>query len=125
MSANLIQVSDELVSIFTGMASVLSQSSGAWPTSMLLPFPTGPPGKSSEISKDSEHKRRSKLITACPHVQRKHYAKNMCNNCYHKSGRNKNAWECEHQDRKHYAKGYCQMCYLKFYNLNKVNKNRG
>jgi hypothetical protein len=33
----------------------------------------------------SEYKRRKcKKVTACPHRERKHYAKNMCNNCYHR-----------------------------------------
>jgi hypothetical protein len=27
-------------------------------------------------------------ITKCPHVNRKHYAKNMCSSCYRKYGRN-------------------------------------
>ena len=46
-------------------------------------------------------------MTACPHIERKHYAKNMCNNCYHRSGRNRLAWNCQHLDRQHYAKGKC------------------
>eukprot|EP00742_Colponemidia_sp_Colp-10_P001222 GILJ01001315.1.p1 GENE.GILJ01001315.1~~GILJ01001315.1.p1 ORF type:complete len:842 (+),score=144.64 GILJ01001315.1:194-2719(+) len=59
--------------------------------------------------------RRRREITNCPHKDRKHYAKGMCNNCYHRSGRQKPAWLCPHTDRLHYARGKCQLCYLNFY----------
>ena len=125
MSVYQYQVEDELFSIFTGMASKLTQSFTSWPVNLNLPLPAGLPIEpSKDPLKELETKRKSKIITACPHVQRKHYAKNMCNNCYHKTGRNKNAWECDHKDRKHYAKGFCQMCYLKFYNSNKAKAIR-
>jgi hypothetical protein len=67
------------------------------------------------------NKKDLKTITACPHPYRKHYAKNMCNNCYHRLGRDKNAWECKHSERKHYAKGKCQVCYLREYNKSRQN----
>ena len=57
----------------------------------------------------------TRVISACPHTERKHYAKNMCNQCYHKLGRNKHAWRCPHPERPLYAKGSCQGCYLKQY----------
>ena len=44
----------------------------------------------------------------------------MCNNCYHKQGREKKAWNCEHTNRAHYAKGKCQNCYLNFYHKVKL-----
>ena len=43
--------------------------------------------------------RQVKKITACPHTNGKHYAKNMCNDCYHRQGRKRLAWACEHGDR--------------------------
>jgi hypothetical protein len=53
----------------------------------------------------------TKLVTACRHKDRKHYAKNMCYNCYHREGRAKKAWVCEHANRPHYAHGMCHNCY--------------
>jgi hypothetical protein len=52
-----------------------------------------------------------KKITKCPHTEEKHYAKNMCNNCYHSKGRKKKPSKCSHGDKHHYAFGYCQNCY--------------
>ena len=54
---------------------------------------------------------KSKKNTNCPHLERKHYDKNMCNNCYHAFGRDKKAWICAHNDKSHYALGLCQSCY--------------
>jgi len=73
---------------------------------------------------DSERK-RTKEILNCPHTDRKHYAKNMCNNCYHKQGRVKKAWLCSHTTRPHYARGKCQNCYLNFYHKEQVSKRKG
>jgi len=41
-------------------------------------------------SEEVEEKKPSNAmkITRCPHVNRKHYAKNMCSSCYRKFGRN-------------------------------------
>jgi hypothetical protein len=105
-------------SVFSNMFSILNPSKGTWPTSMNLPELSIFPAQFQKLpSIFPEHsKKKSKSITACPHSARKHYAKNMCNNCYHRLGRNKTAWDCEHTDRKHYAKGKCQFCYLKHYN---------
>ncbi|CAG9327883.1 unnamed protein product [Blepharisma stoltei] len=64
--------------------------------------------------------RATKENTACPHKNRKHYAKNMCNNCYHRLGRVKAAWACPHTDRRHYAKGKCQFCYIQSYHRDRV-----
>ena len=49
-------------------------------------------------------------------MQAKHYAKGMCNRCYHIYGRKKLATQCEHRDKMDYAKGLCQKCYYKIYN---------
>lgn len=55
-------------------------------------------------------------VIKCPHKNQKHYAKGMCNHCYHKYGRNSYADACPHTDRLVYAKGKCQNCYLNDYN---------
>jgi hypothetical protein len=52
-----------------------------------------------------------KAISACPHTEKKHYAKNMCYNCYHRQGRDKKAWNCRHSTKPHYALGMCHNCY--------------
>ena len=41
-----------------------------------------------------------------------HYAKGMCNGCYHLIGRDTYAWVCEHKEKKLYAKGRCHRCYV-------------
>jgi hypothetical protein len=64
---------------------------------------------------DTNNARKRMNVFRCPHTDRKHYAKNMCNNCYHKQGRNKKATKCPHKDRQNYAKGKCQNCYLNDY----------
>jgi hypothetical protein len=69
-----------------------------------------------EIGKDKlndnqlNHK-HSRSVTKCKHYNKKHYAKGMCYNCYHRQGRHKKAWECKHKDKPHYAKGLCNNCY--------------
>ena len=70
--------------------------------------------------------RKTKVVTACEHTDRKHYAKGFCSTCYHKGGRTKLAWNCEHGDRLHYAKGCCQECYLQFHSKRgkKFNKRK-
>ena len=79
-------------------------------------------GFMSSPSYSLKKKRKSKKITACPHVLKNHYAKvipfiyqNMCDNCYHCRGRKKRPWNCVHQDKFHYALGLCQNCYQKWY----------
>jgi len=69
---------------------------------------------------DKSEVKRTMDVNSCPHSTRKHYAKNMCNNCYHKQGREKKAWLCEHTKKPHYAKGKCQNCYLNQYHESKV-----
>ena len=67
--------------------------------------------------------RKTKNVTACPHYDRKHYAKNMCSACYNKNGRTKKAWVWGHPDKIHYAKGLCQFWYLaKYHKENSSNK---
>ena len=52
-------------------------------------------------------KRGHSTVTRCPHKDARHYAKGMCNNCYHSFGRTKMAFNCQHSDRAVYAKGLC------------------
>ena len=63
-------------------------------------------------------------MNVCGHPEKEHYAKGMCNNCYHRVGRNKAPWLCNHS--KLYAcinyiicliGGLCQNCYINKYNL--------
>lgn len=35
-------------------------------------------------------------MNVCGHPEKEHYAKGMCNNCYHRVGRNKAPWLCNH-----------------------------
>ena len=63
--------------------------------------------------------RKKREITRCPHPEAKHYAKGMCNHCYHLYGRSSLATKCEHKDRLVYAKGMCQNCYFLSYNTKK------
>lgn len=51
--------------------------------------------------------RKKREITNCPHKSMQHYAKGMCNHCYHLYGRQGKADKCEHTDRNNYAKGLC------------------
>lgn len=66
----------------------------------------------------------SKKINKCGHDDKQHYAKGLCNNCYHKFGRTKKPWNCPHQ--KLYAAGMCQNCYINNYNKKKrLNRDNG
>lgn len=58
----------------------------------------------------------------CPHLDKKHYAKNMCHNCYHRKGKSRMADACEHTTRPHYSNGLCQSCYLAQYYLKRKIK---
>lgn len=71
-------------------------------------------GKPSPKKAKRKH-RKPKRVTACPHIYKKHYARSMCNACYHRFGRIGLAWNCGHPDRKLYAKGKCEVCYIKQY----------
>jgi len=66
--------------------------------------------------------RKRREIYKCPHTDKKHYAKNMCHNCYHRKGKTKMATACGHTDRSHYSSGMCQNCYLAKYYLKRKNK---
>mmetsp|Transcript_21120 Transcript_21120/g.24495 ORF Transcript_21120/g.24495 Transcript_21120/m.24495 type:complete len:282 (+) Transcript_21120:58-903(+) len=63
-------------------------------------------------------KANEKAVNTCGHPERKHYAKGLCNNCYHKFGRVGKPELCEHDII--YAKGLCQKCYLLNYNQQKA-----
>ncbi len=67
-------------------------------------------GKDKVYNNHLNHK-ETRSITNCKHINKKHYAKGMCYNCYHRQGRNKKAWVCTHSDKPHYAKGLCNSCY--------------
>ena len=58
--------------------------------------------------------REAMSITNCPHPDRKHYAKGMCNYCYNLNGRKYNATNCKHLDKKNYARGLCRQCYTNY-----------
>ena len=62
------------------------------------------PALSDEIKRKSRSK---KSVTRCPHTEMKHYAKGMCNHCYHLYGRSSLATKCPHKDKMIYAKGMC------------------
>ena len=68
--------------------------------------------------------RRKKTVSRCPHTEMKHYAKGMCNHCYHLYGRSSLATKCPHKDKMIYAKGMCQNCYFNSYNNKKRSKSR-
>jgi len=68
---------------------------------------------------DNKSKKIRKTNT-CGHPERAHYAKNMCNQCYHKHGRTKKPWKCNHE--KLYAHGLCQNCYINAYNKKRSQK---
>lgn len=55
-----------------------------------------------------------KKMNTCGHPDRPHYAKSMCNQCYHRHGRTKKPWKCNHE--RLYAHGLCQNCYINAYN---------
>ena len=71
--------------------------------------------------KEKKPGRKPERIDCCPHTDLKHFAKGMCNYCYHRYGRDKFADRCEHTDRKDYAKGKCQNCYMTTYMMQKRN----
>lgn len=116
--------------VFTNMRSLLVPyvDDTPWPLCLSLPnifFTAGTFMESSAVKGDSEtlnqgHRTSERTVPICPHTDKKHYAKNMCNNCYHRFGRDKLAWSCPHKDRQHYAKGKCQLCYLQNYHRSKV-----
>ncbi|KAM3140525.1 hypothetical protein pb186bvf_007337 [Paramecium bursaria] len=67
-----------------------------------------------QMALTNKSKKISKRVNECGHSDKEHYAKGMCNNCYHKFGRNKKPWICGHE--KLYAQGLCQNCYINKYN---------
>lgn len=120
LASTCLQQETHQESIFNSMYSLLNSTQSDLPIKSrtlpnvffqdesALPLP-------EPLKHDSSNDRKLKTNTACPHKDRKHYAKNMCNNCYHRQGRTKLAWACLHTDRHMYAKGKCQFCYLQEY----------
>ncbi|CAG9324867.1 unnamed protein product [Blepharisma stoltei] len=49
-------------------------------------------------SKKRVHKKQR--VTACPHITKKHYARGMCNLCYHNYGRKAFDWKCKKEEEK-------------------------
>lgn len=43
----------------------------------------------------------------CMHIDKKHYSKNMCHQCYHRMGKSRMADACEHTNKPHYSNGLC------------------
>ncbi|CAG9335724.1 unnamed protein product [Blepharisma stoltei] len=119
---------DNGFSIFSGMFSLIFKSREGVPSLRLpeIQFFDAKERKSKEKDNDffnCDSKRPKKMkITACPHVNKRHYARNMCSTCYHRSGRQKQAWACQHKDRRLYAKGVCKTCYLRNYHKAKFSK---
>jgi len=74
-------------------------------------------GEGDGLSAQSKKIKKSNI---CGHPERPHYAKNMCNQCYHKLGRTKKPWKCNHE--KLYAHGLCQNCYINAYNKKRNEK---
>ena len=68
--------------------------------------------------------RKKRAVTDCPHTEKEHYAKGMCNQCYHIQGRSQKATLCQHVDQMAYAKGKCQKCYFVDYNLLKTMRRQ-
>lgn len=127
--------------VFNDIPSFLKEGeSTMWPVSLKLPWPVAgsflptiydrsvPVLTLPELPRDEDMEERCRLlylprtyqITACPHTDKKHYAKNMCSNCYHKHGRGNYARSCPHKDKPLYARGKCQSCYLHQYHRSRV-----
>lgn len=94
------------------------------PTIAFIPAPLGSPDCHFSFDfatmLDDSPCKKLKANTACPHADRKHYAKNMCSACYHKTARPTRAWKCPHSFLPHYAKGRCHDCYLNKYYKRKI-----
>ena len=63
--------------------------------------------------------RKTKVVTNCKHTAAKHYAKGMCNYCYHVYGRKKYATKCIHKEALVYARDRCHKCYNAMFNKNR------
>ena len=70
----------------------------------------------AQNSEKNKVRNKKRHFQGCSHLERKHYAKGMCKDCYGKIGRQKLAIQCAHTDKKNYALGMCNTCYYKFYN---------
>ena len=70
--------------------------------------------KRRRIRKPEERVPRKKTnVINCEHAEKNHYAKGMCQMCYHKKGRAKMA-DC-HPDKTLYARNLCRNCYMNNY----------
>ena len=68
-------------------------------------------------------KNKKQQNQGCTHLEKLHYAKGMCKDCYNKTGRKKLAFECVHTNKPNYALGMCNRCYYTFYNSKLRYKN--
>ena len=68
-----------------------------------------------KLQEEGQNEYSTRKENTCPHTDKRHYAKNMCNACYHRQGRVKKAWLCPHTTKTHYARGKCRNCYLNTY----------
>ena len=76
------------------------------------------------VHESHQAERSRKKIILCPHKDKKHYAKGMCHNCYHRKGKTKKAFACGHPHKSHYSAGMCQNCYLAKYYLKRKQKSK-
>ena len=109
----------EKVSGQIGAAADPSSISRNYQTSKAQPATKVVLKRNPQPSSTQRSGRKPGKIVSCPHVDLKHFAKGMCNHCYHRFGRKGQATECEHKDRMNYAKGKCQNCYINDYNRRK------
>lgn len=107
--ANNDQANAAIPSPFPGPVLILP--SRKWTADVLGETWTRPCGLSFPVLVPAE----SRLITACPHKDKKHYAEHMCSTCYHRFCQK--AKTCGHADKPLYARGMCQRCYLRQHNV--------
>mmetsp|Transcript_24942 Transcript_24942/g.24618 ORF Transcript_24942/g.24618 Transcript_24942/m.24618 type:complete len:103 (-) Transcript_24942:139-447(-) len=88
------------LTLLSSMLSEMNQKSfpDLYPTSVTLPpirnvIDIKPeeclelPPQSPLHTVKSKRRRKTQKITACQHQDKKHYARGMCNSCYHRYGR--------------------------------------
>jgi len=58
-----------------------------------------PPAIQPPANSDEDNAAKLTPITNCKHTHLKHFAKGMCNHCYHRFGRTALSDKCPHTDR--------------------------
>ncbi|CAG9333772.1 unnamed protein product [Blepharisma stoltei] len=103
-----LYLNDDEINVFTGMFSLLDPDRCTDEISASLQLPTlnnffqplvsmkstMKPSKSDLLKKNKKKHKKLMRVTACPHVNKKHYARGMCNMCYHRYGREFFEWNC-------------------------------